>query len=75
MNTLATSARTTSNIEFLKNLTLQTISEQYSFEKEIIENDSSMSTKEKISARRDSMFLYLTLTIGVFFTYKMFTHC
>ena len=75
MNTLATSARTTSNIEFLKNLTMQTISEQYSFEKEIIENDSSMSTKEKISARIDSMFLYLTLTIGVVFTYKMFTHC
>lgn len=75
MNTLATSTTTTSNIDFLKNLTMQTISEQYSFEKEIIENDSSMTTKEKISARRDSMFLYLALTMGVVFTYKMFTHC
>lgn len=74
MNTLATSATTTSNIDFLKNLTMQTISEQYSFEREIIENDSSMTTKEKISARRNSMFLYLALTIGVAFTYKMFTH-
>ncbi len=74
MNTLATSATTTSNIDFLKNLTMQTISEQYSFEREIIENDSSMTTKEKISARRNSMFLYLALTVGVAFTYKMFTH-
>ena len=74
MNTLATSATTISNIDFLKNLTMQTISEQYSFEREIIENDSSMTTKEKISARRNSMFLYLALTIGVAFTYKMFTH-
>ena len=73
MNTLTTSATANSNVDLFKDLAIQAISDQYSFEKKSIENDPSMTTKERISARRESMFFYLTLTFGAAITYKLIT--
>lgn len=64
--TTTTSIKKTS---FQKSI-LQLTSEEYDLEKNIINNDSSLNTKEKISMLRNSMIFHLFIRIGVNYIYE-----